>query len=139
MNRHWTYAALATLIAGAAAPALADEPEGGKQEKQKIVIITERHGDGGEAHGEAIRHGSRTIVADCGGDKTEVSGDDAAKGQKTKIIICNRGDVSAADRAKRLEHALERINSNDELSAETKAKITTALRDAIARLNAPAK
>jgi hypothetical protein len=135
----WTIAAIGILMAGGAVPASAHEPDAGKAHKEKIVIISERHGDGGEAHADTDGPVSRTMIADCGGDKTEVSGDDAGKGQKTKIVICSRGDASPADRAKRLEHALERINSNDALSAEAKAKITTALRDAIGRLNAPAK
>ena len=134
-----TFAAIALLMAGAAVPAFADDHDAGKVHKEKIVIISERHDKDGEGHAEGDRHLSRTMIADCGGDKTEVSGDDPAKGQKTKIVICTRGDASSADRAKRLEHALERINSDDALSAETKAKITTALRDAISRLNAPAK
>ena len=61
--------------------------------------------------------------------------DGAGEAHQDKVVICSRGDVSAEDRAKKLESALARINSNDDLSAETKAKITTALREAIGRLN----
>jgi hypothetical protein len=132
MNRTLSRAALSLLfLAAAAAPALAHEP-GEKAQKQKIIIMTERHGDGRAE----IRDGdSKVVIADCGGDKTEFSGGDEAKGEKARVVICTRGNVSSADRARRLEHVLERINSDDALSAETKAKIGTALRDAIARLN----
>jgi hypothetical protein len=137
MKRKWPVAALGLLVAGAiAAPALAHEPNEGRQERQKIIIMTDRHANGSEARGEADRRRSRIIVADCGGDTTEVSGENESKSEKAKVVICTRGHVSSADRAKRLEHALERINANDDLSVETKARITTALRDAIARLNA---
>ena len=59
------------------------------------------------------------------------------KGKKTKILICSHGNASPEERAKRLEQAIERVNKNEELSAESKARITTALRDAIAQINAP--
>lgn len=135
MNRICLSVATGLLAAAlAASPALAHEPEG-KEKNQKVIIMTERHDGAGEAHQGKKHHRTHMVIADCAGDKAEFSGDDAAKGQKAKVVICSRGDVSAEDRAKKLESALARINSNDNLSAETKAKITTALRDAIGRLN----
>jgi hypothetical protein len=125
-----------SLLVGAAAasPAVAHDSPEGKQKKQKIIIMTDRH-DGAKGDAAGPHHGTRMVVAECGGEKTEVSGSDEGKGEKAKVVICNRSRASVADRAKRLEHVITRINANDELSAETKAKITTALRDAIARLN----
>ena len=133
MKTKWLWAA--TLVVAAAAPAVGKE---GDEPKQKVIIMTERiaragHADAREDAGPAHK---TMILADCGGDRTDYSDSAGGGKDKTKIVICSRGNVSTAERAKRLEHALERINSNDELSAESKAKITTALRDAIARLNA---
>jgi hypothetical protein len=133
MNRNpkWLWLASAVILAsGAAAPAFAHEQE------QKVIIMTERHHADGEAHATVERRGARVIVAECGGDRTDISGGSEAEGDKARIVICNRGNVSSADRARRLEHVLERINSDTELSAETRAKITTALREAIDKLNA---
>jgi hypothetical protein len=130
---------LASLLVGGSAAALAHDPEPGQEQKRKIVIVDEHHVvDGKEV--KIDRHGSAMVIADCGGARTlfSDSGDEKAadgKRQKTKIMICSRGDGSAEERAKRLEHALARINSNDDLSAETKTRITTALREAITRLN----
>jgi hypothetical protein len=136
MKSDLVWGALSLLVAGAAATPLLAHP-GEHQQKHKIIIMTEGDdGDAmGEAHAEAREHGSRVMVAECGGDKTEFSGSSDAKREKARVVICNRGNVSAADRARRLEHVLARINADDELSAETKAKISTALRDAIGRLN----
>ena len=125
----------AALAVAAAAPALAkvgDEP------KQKVIIMTERIDRDGhaDARADAGPAHKTMIVADCDGDRTDFSGTAEGGKDKTKIVICSRGNVGTAERAKRLEHVLERINSNEELSAESRAKITTALRDAIARLNA---
>jgi hypothetical protein len=129
------------LLAGgaAAAGALAHEVPDGKPHKQKIIIMSERADGGGEGHARVEHRGSHMIMAECGGERSEFNGEsakgDGQKAEKARIVICTRGNASAADRAKRLESALARINANDELSAETKAKITTALREAIAQLN----
>lgn len=131
-------AAAGLLLAGAAGAALAHpHPEGegdGKQVKRFVII---NDGKGGEHHasGDRIRkfemHGIGRL-ADCdGGEKIvdEQAGDDD---RKTKVIICRKGAATAAD-AERLEEALARINDNDHLSDEQKARIETALRSAIDR------
>lgn len=133
--RKLEWIAVSLFAAASAAPALTHEPADGKRE-QKIIIMSERHQEGGETeHGETRRRVSRVVIADCGGDKTEFSGSSEGKGEKARVIVCTRGETSTADRAERLEHVLERINANEDLSAEAKARIGTALRDAIARLN----
>jgi hypothetical protein len=132
LNSGWVAAWLLVLVA-ATAPAQADDKGEQKVQKEKIVIITDGHHADGESSGAAGHHAM--IMGDCEGDRTEVAGGDEAKGEKAKIVICSRGNASAEERTKRLEHALERINADDSLSAETKAKITTALRDAITRVN----
>ena len=111
MNRICLSVATGLLAAAlAASPALAHEPEG-KEKNQKVIIMTERHDGAGEAHQGKKHHRTHMVIADCAGDKAEFSGDDAAKGEKAKVVICSRGDVSAEDRAKKLESALARINS----------------------------
>jgi hypothetical protein len=130
-------AAAALLLAGAGGAALAHpHPDGegeGKTVKRVVVI---RDGKGGEDHsGDRVRkfemHGIGRL-ADCdGGEKIvdEQAGDDD---RKTKVIICRKGAPTAAE-AERLEEALARINDNDHLSDEQKARIETALRSAIDR------
>jgi hypothetical protein len=117
------------------APAAGHDTSTGKPKNQKIIIMTERPDGAQEGRARADHGESSTMVfADCAGDRNEIRTADR-DGKKAKVVLCSRGDVSAAERAKRLEHALARINARDELSPETKARITTALRDAIERLN----
>jgi hypothetical protein len=159
-NRKLGLAAAAVLVAGAAGAAFAhphpDGEEGGKK-VERIVII--RDGAGGEHRAEGGDHVRRfEIIRDGqGGHRAEADGprvhrfemvggdlagcdggekvvdDSSGDGdKKTKVIICTRGQPSAAN-AQHLEEALARINDNDDLSDEQKARITTALRSAIDR------
>jgi hypothetical protein len=126
-------AAASLLLPGAAGTAFAHPHPGGDGEKvRRFVIIN----DGGDQHagGDRIRrfklHGPDG-PADCGGDKIvdEQTNDD---GKTTKVIICRKGEPTAAE-AEHLEKALARIAESDHLSDEQKARIETALRSAIDR------
>jgi hypothetical protein len=148
-------AAAALLLAGAGGAAFAHpHPEGDGDGKKVETFVVIRDGSGGEHHGKPGKHEVHRFVvhrdgapgeprvrtfemhggdlAGCeGGEKiVDESADEGDK--KTKVIICTRGQPSAAG-AQRLEEALARINDNDELSAEQKARITTALQSAIDR------
>jgi hypothetical protein len=130
--------AAAGLIAGAAAfaaPALA-HPEGGKTDR--IMIL---HTDGGE-QGEAgkrplrefhvMRMDGKGPAERCDGDKTEI--EDEKDGRKTRFFLCTDGRLSSAERAEKMEQALERIQSNEHMSAEHKERVAVALREAISRV-----
>ena len=130
-------AVAAVLLAGAAGAAFAHpHPEGeGDGKKVERVIVIRDGAKGGHHSGDGrVRrfkmHGGD--LAGCeGGEKiVDESGGDGDK--KTKVIVCTRGAPTAAT-AKHLEDALARINANDQLSDEQKAKIATALRSAIDR------
>ena len=153
-------AAASVLLAGAAGAAFAHphpDGEGDGKKVERIVIV--RDGAGGQHHGKPGKHEVRrfeiigadgdhhgapggprvrrfemhggSLVGCEGGEKIvdESAGDGD---RKTKVIVCTRGAPTAAS-AERLEEALARINDNDELSAEQKARITTALKSAIDR------
>ena len=151
-------AAASLLLAGAAGAAFAHphpDGEGDGKKVERIVVV--RDGAHGEHHGKPGKHKVRRfeiIGADGHGKpggprlrRFEMHGDvpahckDGEKiveesadsdGKKTKVILCTKGEPSAAA-AERLEEALARINDHDELSAEQKARITTALKSAIDR------
>jgi hypothetical protein len=151
-NRNLTRAAAALLVAGAAGAAFAHphpEGEGDGRKVERVIIMQDGHGDHhAKGKGERVRrfelhrpgadghvrrleiHGGH--LADCAGGEKIVDESSGDGDKKTKVIICTKGAPTAAS-AERLEEALARINRNDELSAEQKAKIATALRSAIDR------
>ncbi|HEX2762520.1 MAG TPA: hypothetical protein VHM92_01575 [Allosphingosinicella sp.] len=152
-------AAGAIIAAGLAGAAFAHpEHEGDKDKKvTKMVVITEHVREDGKAEGKGervrtfrIERDGKGATADArihafalgdgpalkcdGGEKLvdETAGDDK---DKTKIVICSKG-ATPAQSAERLEQAIAKIQENDEISAEHKAKITAALRAAIDRARA---
>jgi len=138
-------AAGALLLAGLglASAGLAHEPgegHGGKH-VEKVIVITDKAGGGRhverhvERRGHALRHGHHLAMAECEGERTEIA-ESTGDNERTRIVVCDKGGLSAAQRVEKLEHALERIASNDHISAEHKEKVTTALREAIGRLRA---
>ena len=152
-------AAATLLLAGASGPALAHpHPEGDGKKVERIVVVRDGAGDhhgkpgkhkvrrfeiiGAEGHGKPggprvrrfeMRHGD--VLAHCEDGEKIVEESADGDGKKTKVILCTKGKPTAAA-AERLEEALARINSHDELSAEQKARITTALKSAIDRARA---
>ena len=136
--------AAAAAIVGAAglgaAAAAHSHPDGdGEGKKVRQILILEGEGkeklEKGRAHAFRIERGE--LLAKCAGEKTEIdetSGD--GEKQRTRIVICDKGSADPAARAEQLEKAIERIDGNDEMSAEHRERVTTALREAIGRLRA---
>lgn len=150
-------AAAVLLLAGAGGAALAhphpDGDEAGKK-VERIVIVEDGKGDRDHVKGdrvrrvEIVRHGDHPggdgshvrrfemrghgAVADCDGGEKIVDDSADEGGKKTKIVICTKGGSTAAS-AERMEKALARIRSSEDLSAEQKTRIETALRSAIDR------
>jgi hypothetical protein len=151
-------AAAALLLAGAAGSAFAHphpDADGDGKRVERVVVIG---GKGGEHHAGSGRHVRRVEIIDADGRRHdrpggprvrrfEMHGDvlahcdgaekvvDETSGdgdKKTKMVICLKDKPTAAT-AERLEEALARINSHDHLSAEAKARISTALKSAIDR------
>jgi 2-hydroxy-3-keto-5-methylthiopentenyl-1-phosphate phosphatase len=135
--RHLGVAAAAALIAGGVAlvtPASAQEESGAKERHVDRVIVVSK------ADGSATPRRFRVIETNGelpGCDKAEVTDDRGDTKEKTKVVFCG-GDanLSAADRADRLEKVLARIQQNDALSAEHKEKVAAAMREAISKLRA---
>jgi hypothetical protein len=133
------YAATALGIALAAAPvAAADETPGQKTEKIVIIERAGPHADGtaSEVHRFRIEGGGEALAAQCAGQKDEVNAASDDGKQHTRIVLCGNSQLSAAERADKLEHVLSRLEARDDLSAEQKAKVTAALREAIQKVRA---
>lgn len=138
-----TAGAAAALAAGAAAYA---HPEhDGKQEIVREVTIVKDGGESKTVEVNRVVHGDKVMghatadadfVADCGkGRKFESAanaGDDKTK-HVNKIVICSDAGESDAEWAKTLRGALARVEGNNEMPADGKAKIIADLRSEIAK------
>ena len=108
---------------------------GGHDER---VIVMTHHGDGDHAdgHAMAMHHGGdahEVVIPDCAGGQTDEV-NEGTDSNRTRIVLCSRGEVTPAARADRLSHVRERIANDCDLSAEQKARVTAAIDRQIARL-----
>jgi hypothetical protein len=127
-------AAWAAGLAATAAWAADDAPARHVEHIERFVVVTD-HKDQGEAGDPQIRAFALADgAAACAGDKDEVTSQSEDGKQKTKILICSKTEMSAADRAEHLQRAIARIEANQDLSAEHKEKVVAALRSEIERL-----
>jgi hypothetical protein len=121
-------AAAASAGLAVAAPGLAHPDHATKEEVREIKII--------KSDGKDLR--SSEFKADCGkGRKFEssaVAGDGTKEKRVSKMLICS--DPGESDEAwkKTLSDALARIQGNDDMPAEGKAKIMADLNAEIARI-----
>lgn len=103
----------------------------GKDGERIRTFHVERDGKAGdgERHVRVMRlDGDR--LADCGGEEV-VRSETGDENDKTKVIICSKGELTQAQRVEKIEKVLTRIQANDDLSAEQKERVTAALRRAI--------
>jgi hypothetical protein len=83
----------------------------------------------GERRVRVMRFGAGDFE-DCGGNQV-VRSETGGENDKTKVIICSEEQLTEAQRIEKIEKVLDRIQSNGELSAEHKERVTAALRRAI--------
>lgn len=123
-------------------PGAAEHRDHGEH-SQRVIVMThggEGHRDAGNSDGvrhfELHRggsHGSEVIIPDCdGGQADEVN--EGGDHDRTRIVLCSRGEATPAQRAERLARVRDRLANDDELSAEQKARVTAAIDREIARL-----
>ena len=124
----FTKLTLGAALLGGSTLALAHEEH--KGEVSKTIIIKQVHGEPGKSHDHSA------MIAKCAGaaPTVDVSGEgkDDDKVKRSRVIVCNKG-MAGADVVKALENARERIATQDELPAESKAKALAAIDAAIAR------
>ena len=111
------------------------------EHSEQVIIRTHRmegdHAGHGDAHAMMMHHDGdvhEVIIPDCaGGQQDEVN--EGTDNNRTRIVLCSRGhEATPAARADQLAHVRDRIASDDELSAEQKARVTAAIDRQIARL-----
>jgi hypothetical protein len=128
-------AAASVALAGAA---LAHPHQGGerKDEIHQVIILQKSDGkDGGKPAREfRMLRGAGGEFTCPNGEATKI--DETTGGDRTKIVICGDDKLSRADGANKLEETLAKMRAQEHMSAEHKAKVETALQEAIARLRA---
>jgi len=139
-------AAVAVLAAASAtlgSPSLAHphpDNESGERRTERVVIMEHKADGEHRAHGDRthmmrIRRGAdgEVVIPDCeGGQATNV--EEGSGNERTRIVLCSRGNANPAERAERLQRARDRLAGDTELSAETRTRITAQLDREIARL-----
>jgi hypothetical protein len=129
-------AALLLAVGGGAALAHPhpDADHDGKTVERAVIIHSDGKGEHAAAGDRRVRRFEvhRIGMEDCAGGDKIVDESSADGDKKTKVIVCTIGQPSAAT-AEHLEGALARIAANDDLSAEQKARIESAIRSAIDR------
>lgn len=122
----------ATLAAALAlaAPALAHPDHSATQETREIKIIKT------DAAGEKASRAK--IAADCGKGRRFESSSEIGDGTKekhvSKMVICSDPGESDAEWAKTLRDALARLQANDDVPSEGRARIVADLQTELAKL-----
>lgn len=122
-------AAVAAALAFAT-PVFAHPDHSATEETREIKIIkTDKAGE---------KANRAKIAADCGkGRKFESSaeyGDGAKEKHVSKMVICSDPGESDAEWAKTLRDALDRLQANDDLPTDGKARIIADLQTELAKL-----
>ena len=147
---HFRIAILGVTAAAVAfaAPGLAKDRPATKQVEKHVEIIHADHKDGAGKDGDkkivkrhVIVDGESSeraaLMAKCGDRRFEsvaVSGTEQDKRQ-TKIKLCAAKGESNAQWAKTLNDALARLEANQDMPPENKAKIVAELKAEIAKFN----
>jgi beta-lactamase regulating signal transducer with metallopeptidase domain len=114
--------------------------EDGEVRRERVIVRTDRRDDAGGAdrseHGaEAMHRHHELVLSGCeDGQRDEVN--EGTEGDRTRIILCSRGNATPAERAERLRHVRDRLAHDDEFSVEQRARVTAAIDREIARLRA---
>lgn len=131
-------ASVAALTVFATPAVAAQETAQPTQHREQIVIINRTGDNAGMADAahrlRVLREGD--LASHCTGQKDEVDEASGDGRERTRIMVCGDNQLSAADRAAKLEQVLGRIEARDDMSADQKARVTTALRGAIERMRA---
>ncbi len=108
------------------------------EERRRIMVMTDR--EAGAEEGvrrfrlERLDGTELSLPADC--ENEPVESEEGDGNRRTRIMICDRGEGSAAGRAERLERVRVRLGGSEHLGAEARERVVAALEREIARLRA---
>ena len=145
-------AAAITLLAGISASfgsaGLAHpHPEGdSKQQRRERIIIMDHKGDSSTAERRAHRERMREFVIRrgengevelpeaCSEGERLVDSSEGEDNNRTRIVMCTRGEADAGTRLERLQRARERLSTMEALDDEHRARVLATIDREIARL-----
>lgn len=110
-------------------------PHSGAGDRQRVIVMTHRGGEGPHAGHNVRVHGpdGDVHVPDCDhGQATNV--DETSGGERTRVVLCTSGNATPAERAERLQRARDRLAQDSELSPAQRDRVTAALDREIARI-----
>jgi len=103
--------------------------------REPVIVMTRPHGEGGHAERRVRVLGpdGELITPECtDGQATNV--DETSGGERTRVVFCQRGNATPAERAERLQRARDRLAQDSELSPAQRDRVTAALDREIARI-----
>lgn len=106
----------------------------GPGDHQRVIVMTHR-GDGhpGQHRVRVIGPDGELSAPECNdGQATNV--DETEGGQRTRVVLCSRGNATPAQRAERLQRARDRLAQDSELTQAQRDRVTAALDREIARI-----
>src|SRR6476661_8515076 len=116
-------------------------PNGGDGSSERVIILSDRLRDHGQNDSASDQHRRLRVygldganVAGCTDRPPLVDHATPDGHERTRVIVCERRELSAAERSTQLEHVMDRIQHMDGLSDSSKERVTAALREAIDQL-----
>ena len=133
---------LAGLGAGVGAPGLAHphpQGEGEAKERRIVIVETKAHEGAGEDRVRQFRlrrgeNGEVVLPERCNDGQELANVDERTGDERTRVILCTRGEADAATRLEQLQQVRERMAGNSELSAEHRDRVLAAIDREIVRL-----
>ncbi len=119
--------------------------DGERREEQRVMVLTDRHGNGDGNRDEHHRRmmvdgpGGRMMVLsdhDCqGATRSEIN--EGSDDNRTRVIVCTHGNDGArnpAQQVEALQRARARLAEDDQIPAEQRQRVLAAIDREIARL-----
>lgn len=102
---------------------------------EPVIVMTRPHGDAGHAERRVrvLGPNGEMITPECT-DGQAANVDETSGGQRTRIVLCTRGNGTPAERAERLQRARDRLAQDSALSQAQRDHVTAALDREIARI-----
>lgn len=144
--------AAASLLAGA--PVHAQEKAQPKQERHSIIIMERGEGEppaagaterrelrirrnsDGTTTTEGLDPETASRITGCLDGNQALNVNEEASGQRTRVVVCTRGEGGGANAVEALQRTRERIAADSEMSAESKQRVLAEIDRAIARARA---